>query len=214
MAAGGAAKRKLLASLDELMRRVTITSVRQPEQRGLGDAVLRARRHVGDEPFLCLLGDAIFSGSPTPAEQLLAAYEVYGGSIIGLEEVPAGKVDRYGIVGGEFVADGVIRATAVVEKPSVEEAPSRLAIAARYVLSPSIFGHLEKTPPGRGGEVQLTDAIKSMMAEEPVFGVVLKARRHDVGDRVDWLKTNLRFARQDELLWAEITPLLRELLAD
>lgn len=214
LAAGGAAKRELLAALNELMRRVTITSVRQPEQKGLGDAVLRARRHVGDEPFLCLLGDAIFSGSPTPAEQLLAAYDTYGGSIIGLEEVPAEKVDRYGIVGGEFIADGVIRATAVVEKPSIDEAPSRLAIAARYVLSPSIFGHLEKMPPGRGGELQLTDAIKLMMAEEPVFGVVLTARRHDVGDRADWLKTNLHFARRDEKLWAEISPLLREMLAE
>ena len=214
LAAGGPTKRALLASLDALMARVTITSVRQPEQRGLGDAVLRAKGHVGDEPFLCLLGDAVFSGDPMPAEQLLAVHAIYGGSVIGLEEVPAEKVNRYGIVGGEFVADGVIRATAVVEKPSVAEAPSRLAIAARYVLSPSIFRYLEKTPPGQGGEVQLTDAIKLMMADEPVFGVVLKAKRHDVGDRADWLKTNLHFARRDEALWADLAPLLRELLAD
>ena len=214
LAAGGPTKRALLASLDALMARVTITSVRQPEQKGLGDAVLRAKGHVGDEPFLCLLGDAIFSGSPAPAEQLLAAHAAHGGSVIGLEEVPAEKVDRYGIVGGELIDDSVLRATAIVEKPAVAEAPSRLAIAARYVLSPSIFAYLEKTPPGRGGEVQLTDAIRRMMADEPVFAVVLKAKRHDVGDRVDWLKTNLHFARRDEALWADLAPLLRELLAD
>ncbi len=210
LAAGG--KTELLATLDELMRRVKVHSVRQPSQRGLGDAVNQARRHVGDEPFLCLLGDTIFSGGQPPAQQLVDAHRELGTSVIGLEEVPADRVERYGIVGGTVVRDGVVRVDALVEKPARDAAPSRLAVAARYVLTPAIFECLELTPPGKGGEIQLTDAIRLLLEREPVHGVVLRARRHDIGNPIDWLKTNLLFASRDAATWAALSPVLRELL--
>ncbi|HEV7301916.1 MAG TPA: UTP--glucose-1-phosphate uridylyltransferase GalU [Tepidisphaeraceae bacterium] len=207
--AGG--KEALLASLAKLAS-VKVHSVRQPDQRGLGDAVYQAKRHVGNEPFLCLLGDTIFSGDVGPASQLVEAYKEFGTSVIGVEEVPPEKVDRYGIVGGEMVRDGVLRLNALVEKPSKENAPSRYAIAARYVLSPRIFDALERTPAGKGGEIQLTDAMKLLLADEPIHAVVLKGKRHDIGNPVDWLKTNLLYAWRDAKLREQIEPMLRELL--
>ena len=211
--AGG--KSGLLASVNELMARTKVHSVRQPTQKGLGDAVNQARRHVGVAPFLCLLGDTIFSasgaGNSLPASQLLEAHREFGGTIIGLEEVPAEKVSRYGVVGGKPVRDGVIRVDALVEKPTPQEAPSRLAIAARYVLTPGIFDYLDETPPGKGGEIQLTDALRLLLSREPVYGVVLNARRHDIGNPVDWLKTNLLFASRDATTWAALRPLVESL---
>jgi UTP--glucose-1-phosphate uridylyltransferase len=211
LTAGG--KSALLASIDELARRVKVHSVRQSEQLGLGHAVMQARRHVGNEPFLCLLGDAVFSGgAASPAKQLVDAYGEFGSSVIGLEEVPPEKVERYGVVGGNMIRDGVIKVDTLVEKPSRDTAPSRLAIAARYILTPAIFECLERTPPGKGGEIQLTDAIKLLLPREPVHGVVLTARRHDIGNPIDWLKTNLLFAARDNATWDAIAPMLRELL--
>jgi UTP--glucose-1-phosphate uridylyltransferase len=220
LATGG--KQALLASVNELAAKAKVHAVRQPEQRGLGDAVLQARRHVGEEPFLCLLGDTIFStaGSPgggggdLPARQLVAAWRELGASVIGLEEVPTEKVSRYGIVGGTPVREGVVRLEKLVEKPSAESAPSRLAVAARYLLTPAIFECLERTPPGKGGEVQLTDALHLLLQREPVHGVVLSARRHDIGNPVDWLKTNLLFASRDPTIWEALRPMLWSLLGE
>lgn len=204
-------KEALLASVVELAARVKVHAVRQPEQRGLGDAVNQARRHVGDEPFACLLGDTIFSGGEPPTKQLVEAFEKYGTSVIGVEQVPAEKVSRYGIVGGVEVEPGVLKVNALVEKPAAEAAPSRLAIAARYVLTPTVFACLDETKPGKGGEIQLTDALQLLLAREPVHAVVLTSKRHDIGNPVDWLKTNLIFAARDAALWAQIAPLLDEL---
>ncbi|MDB5292541.1 MAG: UTP-glucose-phosphate uridylyltransferase, partial [Phycisphaerales bacterium] len=210
--AGG--KESLLASIDALISRVKIHSVRQPEQRGLGDAVYQAKRHVGDEPFLCLLGDTIFSGGRSPALQLVEAFNRLGTSVIGLEEVPPEKVDRYGIVGGAALGDGIFKLDTLVEKPSRESAPSRMAIAARYVLTPAIFSCLEQTKPGRGGEIQLTDALRLLLEREPIHGVVLDARRHDIGNPLDWLKTNLLFAARDPALRTALAPTVREFLTE
>jgi UTP--glucose-1-phosphate uridylyltransferase len=211
--AGG--REALLASVNELAARVKIHSVRQPQQRGLGDAVAQARRHVGDEAFICLLGDTIFSGGDEgPTAQLAGAYREFGCSVIGLEEVPPEKVGRYGIVGGAVLRDGVLKLDTLVEKPSPDNAPSRFAIAARYVLTPAIFECLAATEPGKGGEIQLTDALRLLLAREPIYGVVLKSRRHDIGNPVDWLKTNLIFAARDPAMWEQIAPLARELLSN
>jgi UTP--glucose-1-phosphate uridylyltransferase len=204
-------KEALLASINSLIERVKVHSVRQPEQRGLGDAVYQAKRHVGDEPFLCLLGDTIFSAGKSPALQLVEAFNRLGTCVIGLEEVAPEKVERYGIVGGAVVADGVFRLDTLIEKPSKESAPSRLAIAARYVLTPAIFSCLEQTSPGRGGEIQLTDALRLLLSREPIHGVVLDARRHDIGNPLDWLKTNLLFASRDPALRAALAPMVEEL---
>ena len=205
-------KDSLLGSIGALMTRVKVHAVRQAEQKGLGDAVNQARRHVGDAPFICMLGDTIFSGGMPPAKQLAETYAKLGTAVIGVEEVPADKVSRYGIVGGKEVTAGVWQVNQLVEKPSAADAPSRLAIAARYVLTPRIFDCLDETQPGKGGEIQLTDAIQRLLTREPVHAVVLTARRHDIGNLVDWLTTNLLFASRDEAVWKEIAPLLRELV--
>ncbi|MGN6725684.1 MAG: UTP--glucose-1-phosphate uridylyltransferase [Tepidisphaeraceae bacterium] len=206
-------KEALLQSITQLQAKVRVHAVRQAEQRGLGNAVYQAKSHIGNEAFLCQLGDAIFSGEPSPAEQLRDAHQKFGTTVIGLEEVPAEKVERYGIVGGSMVGDGLMRIDTLVEKPKKELAPSRYAIAARYVLTPDIFDCIERTSPGAGGEIQLTDAIKLQLQSGPIHGVVLKARRHDIGNPIDWLKTNLIYAKRDPAVWTMIEPLLRELIA-
>lgn len=211
LAAGN--KTELIESILMLQERIRVHSTRQMEQRGLGHAVLQAKQHVGDNPFLCCLGDTIFSGADvTPAQQLIEAYGKYRTTIIGLEEVAPEKVERYGIVGGDMIGDGVIRINTLVEKPKKEEAPSRLAIAARYVLTPDIFTCIENTPPGKGNEIQLTDAIKLQLKSGPIHGVVLKSKRHDIGNPIDWLKTNIIYAKRDAETWKQIEPLLRSML--
>jgi UTP--glucose-1-phosphate uridylyltransferase len=208
--AGG--KEKLLQSVIDLVRRVKIHAVRQPEQRGLGDAVNQARAHVGNEPFMCLLGDTIFSGNELPTMQLINAAKKLGTAVIGLEEVAPEKVERYGIVGGQMIDADTIKIDTLVEKPPKDKAPSRFAIAARYVLTPAIFDCLDQTQPGKGGEIQLTDALKLLVQREAVHGVVLKSKRHDIGNPVDWLKTNLLFASRDKALWEQIKPMLESLM--
>lgn len=211
-----AGKLDLLASVLKLAERIQIHAVRQAEQRGLGHAVLQAAAHVGDAPCLCLLGDTIFStpapDTPLPSTQLIDAHRKLGGTIIGLEEVPAEKVSRYGIAGGTMISPGLMKLSTLVEKPSIESAPSRLAIAARYVLAPTIFSHLQNTQPGKGNEIQLTDAIRRAIdAGEPVHGVVLAARRHDIGNPLDWLLTNIIFASRDPSLWPRVKAMIAEL---
>jgi UTP--glucose-1-phosphate uridylyltransferase len=206
-------KLSLLKSIDDLMKQVTVSTVPQIEQRGLGDAMLCAKDHIGNNPFICLLGDTIFSGGIGPAAQLAEAYEKFGTAIIGLEEVPPDKVSRYGIVGGSPAGDGAIRIDQLVEKPSIDRAPSRLAICARYLLTPKIFDCLVEVSPGVGGEIQLTDALQLLARREPMHGIVLKAKRHDIGNPIDWLKTNISYAANDPTIWKEIAPLLRSLLS-
>ena len=212
LAASG--KEGLLASLAELAKQIKVHCTRQAQQRGLGDAVAQARLHVGDEPFACMLGDTIFSsqGDELPLAQMARAFQKYQTPIIGLEEVPAEKVSRYGIVGGEMVEPGIMRISTLGEKPSPQDAPSRLAICARCILTPEVFACLDETKPGKGGEIQLTDALKLLAVRRPMHGVVLKARRHDIGNPVDWLKTNLIFARRNEAMWQQLKPLMESLL--
>ena len=205
-----AGRDKILGYIASLSAGLKIHSVRQHFQKGLGDAVMQARQHVCDEAFVCMLGDAVFSGD-APAQQLVEAHREFGTSVIGLEEVPPEKVSRYGIVGGVQVREGVLQIDRFVEKPAPDAAPSRFAIAARYVLTPGIFDALEQTSPGTGGEVQLTDALQILLGREPIHGVVLRGRRHDIGNSIDWLKTNLLFASRDASVWRQIAPLVSEL---
>ena len=160
----------------EMVRRIAdladIHYVRQKTMNGLGDAILHARQHVGDEPFAVLLGDTLMqpmNGVPV-TRQLLDVFDRFGESIVALEEVPREKVSRYGIVSGSVVEDGVMLVGDFVEKPKPEEAPSNLAIASRYVFTPEIFGHLSKVKPGKNGEIQLTDAMKMQLSGRAMYG--------------------------------------------
>ena len=186
-------KYDLLGLVQELSR-VTIHYVRQKEPKGLGHAVLCAKHFVGDEPFAVLLGDDIMDAEVPVLKQLMDVYEDCGGSVLGVQEVPKDRVSSYGVVKPVAVKERLWRADDLVEKPSVEEAPSRLAVLGRYIISPEIFGILEKTEPGRGGEIQLTDALKKLSEREPVYAYEFEGRRYDVGDKQGYLEATVDFA--------------------
>jgi len=200
------------AELEDLRRLHSLARIHyvwQPRMGGLGDAVLQAREHVGDEPFAVLLGDTVVTTGGAPlTRQLADVVEAHGGSAVALQEVSAENVSRYGILGGPEVAPGLFRAESFVEKPAPAEAPSRLAVSARYVLSPGIFRQLEQTPRGRGGELQLTDAMAALMGREVLHGLRYEGQRHDIGNKLDFIAANVRFG----LARADIGPALRESL--
>lgn len=209
-AKGRAAELDSLRALQSLAR---IHYVWQARMGGLGDAVLHAREHVGGEPFAVLLGDTVVTTRGAPlTRQLADVVERHGGSAVALQEVPVEKVSRYGILGGTEVEPGLVRAETFVEKPAPEAAPSRLAVSARYVLSPRIFEHLEKTPKGKGGEVQLTDAMASLMKEEALHGLRYEGERHDIGNKLDFLKASIRFGLDRPDIGPDLRAFLRGLV--
>jgi len=168
--------------------------IRQKKQKGLGDAIHWAKKHVGNEPFVVMLGDTITKGTVPCTKQLIDIYVKYGKSAIAVEEVPNEKVERYGIIDGDEIEKGVYKINRLVEKPPLAEAPSNLAIMGRYVLTPDIFNHIENTEPGVGGEIQLTDALSKL---DGIYGQVFDGKSYDIGNRLDWLKTSLEFAMDD-----------------
>lgn len=201
-----------LDKLEEVRRvaeMVNILSVRQKRQLGLGHAVLCARELVGDEPFAVMVGDDLmFSGVPGIG-QLIKVAMAEKMPVIGVMEVPWEKVSRYGIIDGEEVAPGVYRVRDMVEKPKREDAPSRMAIVGRYVLTPDIFDYLEKVKPGHGGEIQLTDALQAMAKDRGMMAVRMAGMRFDAGDWAEFLSANIYFALQDESLRYELLGLLK-----
>lgn len=201
-----------LDKLEEVRRvaeMVNTLSVRQKRQLGLGHAVMCARELVGDEPFAVMVGDDLmFSGVPGIG-QLIEVAMAEKMPVIGVMEVPWEKVSRYGIIDGEEVAPGVYRVRDMVEKPKREEAPSRMAIVGRYVLTPDIFDYLEKVKPGHGGEIQLTDALQAMAKERGMMAVRMAGMRFDAGDWAEFLSANIYFALQDESLRYALLGLLK-----
>lgn len=188
-------KEDYLKEVEYISNLADIHFIRQKKQKGLGDAIYCAKKHVGDEPFVVMLGDTITKGTTPCTKQLIEVYEKYGKSAIAVEEVPEEKIERYGIIGGEEVENGVIDINQLVEKPPRSVAPSNLAIMGRYFLTPDIFDHIENVEPGYGGEIQLTDALAKLDA---IYGKVFVGESYDIGNRVDWLKTSLKFAMEDE----------------
>ena len=183
--------------LDEMRRLSDMANlhyVRQRELNGLGDAIRYARHHVGNEPFAVLLGDTIMDSVIPVTQQLIDTYAQYGSSVIAVEEVPHDKVNRYGIVGGRSLSDRIYELTTLVEKPSISEAPSNLAIAGRYILTPEIFDILENTPVGKNNEIQLTDALLLLLRRENLYAHRIEGKRHDIGNKLDFLKTTVEFA--------------------
>ena len=200
-----------LALVRQATEMATVHFVRQRDPKGLGHAVLAAAKHVGDEAFAVLLGDDLIDPRDPLLTTMVDVQAREGGSVVALMPVPRETISMYGCAAVEGDGD-VRRITALVEKPPVDEAPSDLAIIGRYVLSASVFGVLEKTPPGRGGEIQLTDAIATLMATEPVHGVVFRGRRYDTGDKLDYLKTVVRLAAERDDLGEPFLAWLREWL--
>ncbi len=169
--------------------------VRQKKQKGLGNAIACAEKHIGDEPFAVMLGDTITKGNTPNTRQLIDVYEKYNASAISVEKVPDHKIERYGIIDGDNIENGVYKINKLVEKPSLNEAPSNLAIMGRYVLTSDIFEHIENTEPGKGGEIQLTDAMTKL---DSIYGVVFDGTSYDIGNRIEWLKSSLEFAMDDD----------------
>ncbi|MEV0380544.1 UTP--glucose-1-phosphate uridylyltransferase GalU [Nonomuraea sp. NPDC050643] len=207
-----------LSQVREPASLATLHYVRQGEPKGLGHAVLCAKQHVGDHPFACLLGDDLIDHRDHLLKRMIEVRETYGGSVIALMEVPKEQVSLYGVATIEATSeDDVVRVTDLVEKPSAAEAPSNWAIIGRYVIDPAVFEVLEETPPGRGNEIQLTDALRTLAGRSPdeggpVHGVLFRGRRYDTGDKLDYLRTVVKFAADREDLAPEFVPWLREFL--
>ena len=186
-------KYEMLGMIEQISN-ITIHFIRQKEARGLGHAVLCARQFVGDEPFAVMLGDDIVDAKVPCLAQLIDVYEDLGGSVLGVQRVPKKQVVNYGIVAPKEVKPNVWQAMNLIEKPAVEEAPSDLAVLGRYVLEPEIFDILAHTPPGRGGEIQLTDAICELAARQPVYAYNFYGRRYDIGDKEGFLEATVEYA--------------------
>ncbi len=192
---------ELLRAVRKQSEFAAIAYVRQKEPLGLGHAVLMAKELIGDEPFAILLPDDIMlnpGGAPVLA-QLIEAHGAHRGSVIAITKVPRSEASRYGIVETRRGEGRVWELADVVEKPPVEEAPSDLAVLGRYVLSPRIFDELEHTQQGAGGEIQLTDAIRALIADQPVYGYEFTGHRYDAGTRIGWLEANVALALESDL---------------
>lgn len=203
-------KYALLREIKDISTLVDIHYIRQKEPKGLGDAVLKAEKHVGNEPFAVLLGDDIIKAEIPCIKQLTNLFGRYNKSIIAVEEVPKEKVSSYGIIKGREIDEFIYRIEEIIEKPGVEEAPSNIGTVGRYVLTPAIFDCIKETKPGSGTEIQLTDAIKLLMEKEEVFAYSFKGKRYDAGDKTGYVKAIIDFALEKEDLKAEIRGYVQE----
>jgi UTP--glucose-1-phosphate uridylyltransferase len=216
-AKGDDAKLALVQASTEL---ADVHYVRQGDPKGLGHAVLVAAEHVGDQPFAVLLGDDLIDPRDPLLTRMLEVQQELGGSVVALMEVPREQISLYGSAAVQATGDDdVVRIDHLVEKPPVDEAPSNLAVIGRYVLHPAVFDVLRETPPGRGGEIQLTDALQTL-AQRPareggsVHGVVFRGRRYDTGDRVDYLKAVVQLACERPDLGPDLLPWLRSFVQE
>ena len=207
-------KDSLLAMVKETAD-INIHYIRQRYMRGLGDAIFCARSFMGNEPFAVLLGDDVVYNPKKPAlAQLIDIYEATGGSVLGCQNVPQEKVSSYGIVAGTQTDNSrLMRVSDMVEKPAIEEAPSRMAVLGRYIIKPQIFDILENTQPGKGGEVQLTDALKVLARQDAVYAYDFEGKRYDVGDKLGFLKATVEYALRREDLGEPFKAYLKELMA-
>jgi UTP--glucose-1-phosphate uridylyltransferase len=203
-------KTELLESLRSMLpKNCSCIYIRQPEQLGLGHAVLCARAVVRNEPFAVLLADDFIDAEVSVVQQMVEEYERHGCSLLGVQEVPRAHTGYYGIVRTEPLADRLEQVTAIVEKPKPEAAPSTLAVIGRYVLTPRIFAHLEKVPPGAGGEIQLTDAISSLLQEERVLAYRFRGIRYDCGSKLGYMKAAVALALKHPEIGTEFEKFLR-----
>jgi UTP--glucose-1-phosphate uridylyltransferase len=203
-------KNDYLNQIKEISNLADIYYVRQKKQKGLGDAIYCAEKHIGGEPFAVMLGDTITKGNSPCTKQLIDVYNKYDASAIALEEVPCEKVERYGIIKGTEIEKSIYDIEKLVEKPNADSAPSNLAIMGRYVLTSDIFEHIENTEPGFGGEVQLTDAMAKL---NNIYGHIFEGKSYDIGNRIDWLKTSIEFAMDDEEAKKDLASYLKDIIA-
>lgn len=193
-------KDELLSIVKDISNMANIYYIRQKEPKGLGHAINCAKTFVGNEPFAVMLGDDVVDSKVPCLKQLINCYDEYKTTILGVQQVPHKDVSKYGIVDAMHIENSVYKVKNLVEKPKVEEAPTDIAILGRYIITPQIFDILSKTKPGKGGEIQLTDALKILMQSEAMYAYTFEGRRYDVGDKLGFLKATVEFAlKRDEL---------------
>lgn len=202
-------KTDYLDEVESISELADIYYVRQKKQKGLGDAIYCARKHIDDESFAVLLGDTITRSKVPCIRQLMDIHEKYNSSAIAVEKVPDEKIERYGIIKGTLMDDKTYKIEDMVEKPRLEEAPSNLGIMGRYVLEPEIFDHIKNVPPGFGGEIQLTDAMRLLKS---IYGCVFQGKNYDIGNKVDWLKTSIEFAMEEPDVREDLRIFMAEIL--
>jgi len=193
-----------------LAEMANIHFIRQGEARGLGHAIGMAKHHVGDQPFAVLLGDDIMRSNVL--QGLVETYETHGTSAVALMEVPHQDISSYGCAAVESLGRQVVDITGLVEKPAVADAPSNLAVMGRYLFTPAIFDEIDRTPPGVGGEIQITDAMVSLMAKEPLKGFTFTEGRFDTGKKIDYLRAVVEFALERDDLGSEFRTILAEIV--
>lgn len=202
-------KQSELQAMRAISSMARVSYVRQQEALGLGHAVLQARDLVGDEPFAVLLSDDIIDSKTPALRQLLDVYEKYDAPVLATFEVEGEAISRFGVLDVEEIGDGVYKVNDMVEKPPFAEAPSNLAIIGRYVLTPDIFAEIENTRPGAIGEIQITDAMRSLLKKRPFYAVRFEGTRYDAGDKLGFLIATVEFALQHEELAPEFKEYLR-----
>ncbi|AXV36835.1 MAG: UTP--glucose-1-phosphate uridylyltransferase [Methanobacterium sp. BRmetb2] len=202
-------KNDYLDEVESISELADIYYVRQKKQKGLGDAIYCARKHIDGESFAVLLGDTITRSKVPCIQQLINIHNKYNSSAIAVEEVPDEKIERYGIIKGSLMEDTTYKIEDMVEKPKLEEAPSNLGIMGRYVLEPEIFDHIKNVPPGFGGEIQLTDAMRLL---DSIYGCVFQGKNYDIGNKVDWLKTSIEFAMEEPEVRDDLRKYMTEIL--
>lgn len=198
-------KNELLDLVKDISDMVDIHYIRQKEPKGLGHAISCAKTFVGNEPFAILLGDDVVYNDEKPClKQLIDCYNEYRTSVLGVQTVPESDVSKYGIVKGKHIEGSVYKVKDLVEKPSKDEAPSNVAILGRYIVTPTIFEILENTKPGKGGEIQLTDALLELMSQEAMYAYDFEGRRYDVGDKFGFLQATIEYGLRKEGLRSEL----------
>lgn len=206
-------KEEWLREIRQIAKMANIHYVRQCEPRGLGHAVLCARSFVGNEPFAVLLGDDIIRGEKPCLAQMLELFAEVQATVVAVERVPLKEISRYGVISGEEIRPRVFAVHDLVEKPKPEEAPSRWGITGRYIISPRVFDILAETPPGAGGEIQLTDALRVLAFEDKVFAYAFRGKRYDAGDKLGYLKATVEIALEREDLGPAFRAYLENLFA-
>lgn len=206
-------KTDLLAEVKSISEMITIHSVRQKEQKGLGHAISCAKSFIGNQPFAVLLADDIMQSQEPVIKQMMKVYEEKESAVLGCKTVAEKDVNKYGIVDFSQKEGNVYKVEDLIEKPSLEEAPSKLAILGRYIITPEIFEILETTKPGKGGEIQLTDALKTLLQQRDVYGYDFEGRRYDIGNKMGFLKTTVELALTREDLGPEFKAYLKQITA-
>lgn len=199
----------LLQEIENISSLADVHYVRQKEPRGLGDAILKAEKHIGDEPFVVLLGDDIIINAKPASQQLIDSYEIVNCSIVGVEEVPFDLVNKYGIVDSQKRED-LFLIENIIEKPDKLKSPSNLAIIGRYILTPDIFNNIKEVEPDHNGEIQLTDALNLLLKKEKIFAQIIEGKRYDIGDKLNYIKAIIDFALERDDFNTELSRYLKK----